>query len=44
MSDGPSPTGWTDKAARAVLRDAAVASADPGAAVLQHLPEKPKGR
>jgi hydroxypyruvate reductase len=47
MSDGPSPTGWTDKAARAVLRDifdAAVASADPGAAVLQHLPKKPKGR
>jgi hydroxypyruvate reductase len=47
MSDGPSPTGWTDKAARAVLRDifdAAVASADPGAAVLQHLPEKLKDR
>jgi glycerate 2-kinase len=47
MSDGPSPTGWTDTAARAVLRDifdAAVASADPGAAVLRHLPEKPKGR
>ena len=33
--------------ARAVLRDifdAAVASADPGSAVLRHLPEKPKGR
>src|SRR5260370_28930215 len=47
MSDGPSPTGWTDAAARAVLQDifdAAVASADPGAAVLRHLPEKPKGR
>ena len=47
MSDGRSPKAWTDKAARAVLRDifdAAVASADPGAAVLQHLPEKPKGR
>jgi glycerate 2-kinase len=47
MSDGPSPTGWTGTAARAVLRDifgAAVASADPGAAVLRHLPEKPRGR
>ena len=47
MSDGPSPEGWTDKAARGVLRDifdAAVASADPGAAVLRHLPEKPRGR
>src|SRR6266404_1870266 len=47
MSDGPSPTRWSDAAARAVLRDifdAAVASADPGAAVLRHLPEKPKGR
>ena len=47
MSDGPSPTRWSDGAARAVLRDifdAAVASADPGAAVLRHLPEKPKGR
>jgi glycerate 2-kinase len=47
MSDGQSPTGWTDKAARAVLRDifdAAVASADPEAAVLRQLPEKPKGR
>jgi glycerate 2-kinase len=47
MSDGPSPTRWTDTTARAVLRDifdAAVASADPGAAVLRHLPEKPKGR
>ena len=41
------PTGWTDAAARGLLRrmfDAAVASADPGAAVLRHLPEKPKGR
>src|ERR1700732_4833884 len=47
MSDGPSPTYWTNTAARAVLRDifdAAVTSADPGAAVLRHLPEKPKGR
>jgi glycerate 2-kinase len=47
MSDGQSPTGWTAKAARAVLRDifdAAVASADPRAAVLRQLPEKTKGR
>ena len=47
MSDGPSPGGWTDTAARAALRqifDAAVASADPGAAVLRHLPDKPRGR
>jgi glycerate 2-kinase len=47
MSDASLPTGWTDTAARAVLRDifdAAVASADPAAAVLRHLPEKPKGR
>jgi glycerate 2-kinase len=47
MSDAPSSTGWTDSAARGLLRnvfDAAVASADPGAAVLRHLPEKPKGR
>ena len=47
MSDGPSPTYWADTVARAVLRDifdAAVTSADPGAAVLRHLPEKPKGR
>src|ERR1700731_3112248 len=47
MSDGPSPTYWTDNAARAVLQDifdATVARADPGAAVLRHLPEKPKGR
>jgi hypothetical protein len=47
MSDVPSSTGWTDSAARRLLRnvfDAAVASADPGAAVLRHLPEKPKGR
>lgn len=47
MSDGPSPTNWTDTTARAVLRDifdAAIASADPGRAVLRHLPEKPRGR
>src|ERR1700730_13163216 len=47
MSERPSSTGWTCSGARAVLRDicdAAVASADPGAAVLRHLPEKPKGR
>jgi hydroxypyruvate reductase len=40
-------TMWTDERARAVLRqifDAAVASADPGAAVLRHLPDKPSGR
>ena len=40
-------TTWTDHKARSVLRqmfDAAVASADPGPAVLRHLPEKPKGR
>jgi glycerate 2-kinase len=47
MSDGPSNTGWTDSRTRALLRslfDAAVVSADPGAALLRHLPEKPKGR
>jgi glycerate 2-kinase len=47
MSDGPSPKGWADVDPRATLRhifDAAVASADPGAAVLRHLPEKPRGR
>src|SRR5258706_3545851 len=47
MSDGPSSTAWTEARARATLRDifdAAVASADPGAAVLRHLPEKPRGR
>jgi glycerate 2-kinase len=47
MSDGPSSTGWTAARARAVLRDifdAAVASADPGAAVLRYLPERPRGR
>jgi glycerate 2-kinase len=47
MSDPSSSTAWTEAAARAVLRrifDAAVTSADPGAAVLRHLPEKPKGR
>lgn len=38
---------WTDAESRAILRrlfDAAVASADPSAAVLRHLPEKPGGR
>ena len=38
---------WTDARARAALRrifDAAVASADPRAAVAAHLPPKPKGR
>lgn len=38
---------WTDAESRAILRrlfDAAVASADPSAAVLRHLPEKPRGR
>ena len=38
---------WTDAESRAVLRrlfDTAVASADPAAAVLRHLPEKPRGR
>jgi glycerate 2-kinase len=38
---------WTDERARATLRrifDAAVASAAPAAAVLRHLPEKPRGR
>ena len=38
---------WTDKRARETLRrifDAAVASADPAAAVRRHLPPKPKGR
>jgi glycerate 2-kinase len=47
MCDTPSATSLTDAAARSVLRDifdAAVASADPAAAVLRHLPEKPKGR
>jgi glycerate 2-kinase len=47
MSDGLPPTGWTSADSRAALRqifDAAVASADPGAAVRRHLPEKPKGR
>jgi glycerate 2-kinase len=47
MSDGPSPTGWTDANSRAALRhifDVAIASASPGAAVRRHLPEKPKGR
>ena len=40
-------TAWSDNEARTLLRrifDAAVASADPGPAVLRHLPEKPKGR
>ncbi len=47
MCDTQSPVTWTDAAARSVLRDifdAAVTSADPAAAVLRHLPEKPKGR
>jgi glycerate 2-kinase len=47
MSDGLSSTGWTEARARKALRDifdAAIASADPGAAVLRHLPEKPRGR
>lgn len=47
MSDASSPTGWSDLEARTALRaifDAAVASADPGEAVLRHLPEKPRGR
>ena len=38
---------WRDGRARAALRrifDAAVASADPGPAVLRHLPEKPRGQ
>jgi glycerate 2-kinase len=37
---------WTDKRARTTLReifDAAIASAAPEAAILRHLPEKPKG-
>jgi len=40
-------TAWSDERARIALRrifDAAVASADPGPAVLRHLPEKPRGR
>ena len=40
-------TAWSDDEARTLLRrifDAAVASADPGPAVLRHLPEKPRGR
>jgi len=47
MSDISSSASWTEIAARTALRDifdAAVASADPAAAVLRHLPEKPKGR
>ena len=47
MSDISSSASWTEIAARAALRDifdAAVASADPAAAVLRHLPEKPRGR
>jgi glycerate 2-kinase len=47
MSERITPPGWTDAAARRLLRnmfDAAVAGADPAAAVLRHLPEKPKGR
>lgn len=40
-------TTWSDARARSALRrifDAAVADADPGAAVRRHLPPKPKGR
>lgn len=47
MSELITPSDWTGAAARRLLRnmfDAAVASADPGSAVLRHLPEKPKGR
>lgn len=47
MSDTASVPQWTEAEARVALRlmfDAAVASAEPGAAVLRHLPEKPKGR
>lgn len=38
---------WTEQRARAALRDifdAAVASADPGTVIWQHLPAKPKGK
>jgi glycerate 2-kinase len=47
MSTTSTSIAWSDAAARAVLRgifDAAIASADPGAAVLRHLPERPRGR
>ena len=47
MSELITSNSWTDAAARHLLRnmfDAAVASADPGAAVLRHLPQKPRGR
>ena len=47
MSDISPSASWTEIAARTALRDifdAAVASADPAAAVLRHLPEKPRGR
>jgi glycerate 2-kinase len=40
-------TTWTDERGRATLRrifEAAVASAEPAAATLRHLPEKPRGR
>jgi len=40
-------TAWSDERVRSLLRrifDAAVASADPGPAVLRHLPDKPEGR
>jgi glycerate 2-kinase len=40
-------TTWSEERARTMLRrifDAAVASAEPGPAVLRHLPERPKGR
>jgi hydroxypyruvate reductase len=46
-SEAATPMDWTGTTARAALRrifDAAVASADPGAAVLRHLPDKPNGR
>ncbi|WP_439814356.1 glycerate kinase type-2 family protein [Zavarzinia sp. CC-PAN008] len=45
MVAAPGP--WTDAAARAALRrifDAAVAQAEPGAAVRRHLPPRPRGR
>ncbi|MGR9137382.1 glycerate kinase type-2 family protein [Rhizobium leguminosarum] len=43
----PGATVWDDVSARKALRqifDAAVASADPGLAVVRNLPERPKGR
>lgn len=47
MSEAPTANAWTNAAARDLLRkvfDAAVASADPAAAVRRHLPAKPRGR